>query len=458
VRNPEKSIPRGEIARALKDSAAANKHPIIPKLVSAPGEDGPPTILASKYTEPKVYPQNVERFMQPQYSIVAFSHLRWNFVYQRPQHLLSRLAATRPVIFIEEPELDPDGPSRWERSQPQPNVTVYRPKTPVRAPGFHAAQFPVLEMLIAELRAELGDRNVLAWLYTPMALPLAQAIAPDAVVYDCMDELSLFLGAPPELLSHEAELLKYADLMFTGGPSLFRAKQSRHPNVHCFPSSVDAAHFRLADAEGRPVSEAEDQAELPHPRLGFYGVIDERLDLEIVDRIAGAHPDWQIVLVGPVVKIDSERLPRRPNIQYFGQRSYDELPRYLAGWDVCLLPFARNDATRFISPTKTLEYMAAELPIVSTPITDVAEPYGDIVYLGGTPDEFLAACEAALASSPEERAARAEQMRKVLAGRSWDVTVAAMDKLLDRAMTDNLANRIPARRAAQVHSELTSST
>lgn len=382
--------------------------------------------------------------MQPQYTIVAFSHLRWNFVYQRPQHLLSRLAERHPVIFIEEPELDPNGPPRWERSSPKPGLTVYRPNTPVRTPGFHGEQFPVLEPLLADLRAELSPGRVLAWLYTPMALPLARALTPDAALYDCMDELSLFLGAPPELLSLEAELLKYADLMFTGGPSLFRAKQDRHPNVHCFPSSVDAAHFRLVDAEGREVSEAEDQVELPRPRLGFYGVIDERLDLGIVDRIAQAHPDWQIVLVGPVVKIDPERLPRRSNIHYFGQRSYDELPRYLAGWDVCLLPFAQNDATRFISPTKTLEYMAAELPIVSTPITDVAEPYGDIVYLGGTPAEFLTACEAALASSSQERAARAGQMRKVLAGTSWDVTVARMDSLLDQMMAGHLAAGITA--------------
>ncbi|MEA2722652.1 MAG: hypothetical protein QOH59_423 [Gemmatimonadales bacterium] len=382
--------------------------------------------------------------MSSQYAVVAFSHLRWNFVYQRPQHLLSRLAARHPVVFIEEPELDPDGPSRWERSSPHPNLTVYRPRTPVRASGFHADQFPVLRPLIAELGAELGATNLLAWLYTPMALPLVRALDPDAVVYDCMDELSLFLGAPPELLSHETALLEYADLMFTGGPSLYRAKQARHPNVHCFPSSVDAAHFRLTGPNGLPVGEARDQAELPRPRLGFYGVIDERLDLEIVDRLAQAHPDWQIVLVGPVVKIDPDRLPRRPNIHYFGQRTYEELPRYLAGWDVCLLPFARNDATRFISPTKTLEYMAAELPIVSTPITDVAEPYGHIVYLGSTPDEFLAACEAALASSPTERASRAAQMRNVLAGTSWDATVDAMDKLLNQAMSRTSAARIPA--------------
>jgi glycosyltransferase involved in cell wall biosynthesis len=368
---------------------------------------------------------------QPQYSIMVFSHLRWNFVYQRPQHLLSRLAAKRPVFFIEEPEPDPAGPPRWDRSTPQLNVTVLRPRTPVVAPGFHPEQLAVLEPLVADLAPELEGTTLVAWLYTPLALPLAQALGPAAVVYDCMDELSLFHGAPPELLPREEELLGWADVMFTGGPSLFRAKQARHGNVHCFPSSVDAAHFRLARPGNRgSVAEAEDQANIPHPRLGFYGVIDERLDLSLVEFLADARPDWQIVLVGPVVKIDPATLPRRANIHYFRQRSYDELPRYLAGWDVCLLPFARNEATRFISPTKTLEYMAAELPIVSTPISDVAEPYGHIVYLGSTPDEFLTACESALRAGPEERAEHTAQMRQVLAGTSWDVTVAAMETLL----------------------------
>jgi UDP-galactopyranose mutase len=374
--------------------------------------------------------------MQPQYSIVAFSHLRWNFVYQRPQHLLSRLAAKRPVFFIEEPELDPDGPPRWERSNPQPNVVVLRPRTAVKAPGFHPDQLVALEPLIAELATELEGTTRLAWLYTPMALSLAEALGPEVIVYDCMDELSLFLGAPPELLSREASLLECADVMFTGGPSLFRAKQSRHSNVHCFPSSVDAAHFRPARStgEGDDPPEPEDQAGISHPRLGFFGVIDERLDLPLLDFVADAHPEWQIVLIGPVLKIDPASLPQRPNIHYLGQRSYDELPRYLAGWDVCLLPFALNDATKFISPTKTLEYMAAELPIVSTPITDVAEQYGDIVYLGGTPKEFLAACEAALASDSDERDRRATLMRKVLSGTSWDVTVAAMEQVLADAV------------------------
>jgi UDP-galactopyranose mutase len=375
--------------------------------------------------------------MQSPYSIVTFSHLRWNFVYQRPQHLLARLAATRPVYFIEEPEHDPLGPPCWERSGPHPNVEVLRPRTPVAAAGFHPEQLPVLEPLIAELARELDGTTVVAWLYTPLALPLAQALGPTTIVYDCMDELSLFRGAPPELLSREAALLECADVMFTGGPSLYRAKQARHPNVHCFPSSVDAAHFRVARAGEAIVEEPEDQADLPHPRLGFYGVIDERLDLGLLDYVAEARPAWHIVLVGPVVKIDPATLPRRSNIHYIGQRSYQQLPGYLAGWDVCLLPFARNDATKFISPTKTLEYMAAERPIVSTPITDVAEPYGDIVYLADTPPAFLSACEAALRETPEEREFRTGRMRQVLTGTSWEVTVRAMEKLLNAAVRKN---------------------
>jgi UDP-galactopyranose mutase len=375
-----------------------------------------------------------------QYSIVAFSHLRWNFVYQRPQHLLSRLAERRPVYFVEEPAFTVGAP-HWERNV-QGNLVVLLPHTPVRSPGFHPDQLPALEPLIGELAAELQDERILAWLYTPMALALAQALAPEAIAYDCMDELSLFHDAPPELASREAALLECADVMFTGGPSLFRAKQARHPNVHCFPSSVDAVHFRAARAVdgSTAVPEPPDQAELAHPRLGFFGVIDERLDLRLLDFLAGSRPEWQIVLVGPVVKIDPGSLPQRPNLHYFGQRSYEELPRYLAGWDLCLLPFARNDATRFISPTKTLEYMAAERPIVSTPITDVAEPYGHIVYLGDTPEEFLAACEAAISAGPAVRARRAGLMRKTLEGTSWDTTVAAIEKLL----ADALAKHAPA--------------
>jgi glycosyltransferase involved in cell wall biosynthesis len=367
--------------------------------------------------------------------VVVFSHLRWDFVYQRPQHLLSRLAARHPVLFVEEPQHDPGGPARWDRSAPAPGVTVFRPRTPLAEPGFHPAQLALVAAMLDEVREAAGPGGIIAWLYTPMALPLARRLDPALVVYDCMDELSLFAGAPPELVAREEELLQLADVVFTGGPSLYRAKRGRHPNVHCFTSSVDAEHFGRARA-GRPDApdEPADQRDLPHPRLGYYGVIDERLDLPLLAALADAHPAWQLVLVGPVVKIDPAALPRRANIHYTGQRRYDELPAYLAGWDVCLLPFALNESTRFISPTKTLEYMAAERPIVSTPITDVAEPYGNIVYLGDTPEAFIRACERALASDAAERERRGSLMRGVLARTSWDATVAAMTECMARSL------------------------
>ena len=365
------------------------------------------------------------------YGLVVFSHLRWDFVFQRPQHIFSRLASRHRVLFIEEPVPDPAASEPfWERVEPARNVTVFRAHTTVAAGGFNDAQLAAMQPLVAALPENERLPDYVVWFYTPMALPLLQALAPQAVVYDCMDELSLFLGAPPELLPREAELLRRADVVFTGGPSLYRAKQGKHPNVHCFPSSVDAAHFR--QAQTRP--DAADQQALPHPRLGFYGVIDERMDLPLIDALAHARPDWQIVMVGPIVKIVPESLPRHPNLHYPGSRQYADLPSYLAGWDVCLLPFAQNSSTRFISPTKTLEYMAAEKMIVSTPITDVAEPYGNLVYLGDTPEAFITACEQALRVPKPERVARVEGMRRLLSKTSWEQTSQSMDTLISEAI------------------------
>ncbi len=356
-------------------------------------------------------------------TIVTFSHLRWDFVYQRPQHLLSRLSAHSDVFFIEEPVYSDEPHPHWELHRPESNVLVCRPCTPSRAPGFSDEQMPHLRRLLGELLEPREPAGYVLWFYTPMALPLADGLEPSVLVYDCMDELSAFLHAPPKLLEREEQLLRKADVVFTGGPSLYRAKKSRHSNVHCFPSSVDARHFAVA-ANGMP--EAEDQAPLAHPRLGFFGVIDERFDIPLLAAVAEAHPEWQLAMVGPVVKIDAAALPRHPNIHYFGQRSYRQLPAYLKGWDVCLLPFARNRSTQYISPTKTLEYMAAGKMIVSTPITDVAEPYGEIVYLGSSHGEFIAACERALAAGPEEKSERRARMREVLKRTSWDDTAARM--------------------------------
>jgi UDP-galactopyranose mutase len=366
--------------------------------------------------------------MRRTFDILTFSHLRWDFVFQRPQHLLSRLGKDRRVLFVEEPIFSPGEPY-WEKINGGGNVLVCRPHTPVEQGGFCDAQMPALKMLMAQLVREEQLSQYVAWFYTPMALPLAAMLVPQAVVYDCMDELSAFLHAPRQLLDNEAQLLALSDLVFTGGPSLYRAKKNRHPNVHCFSSSVDAEHFSKArTGEAR---EPARQAALPGPRLGFFGVIDERINLHLIAHLADAHPEWQIVMVGPVVKIDPAALPKRANIHYFGQQQYDDLPGFLAGWDLCLLPFAQNESTKFISPTKTLEYMAAERLIVSTPITDVEEPYGKIVYLGETAEAFTSACEIALRASASERATRVKAMGEVLQKTSWDATAKGMEELIE---------------------------
>jgi UDP-galactopyranose mutase len=385
--------------------------------------------------------------MQSMCPIITFSHLRWDFVYQRPQHLLSRLARGQRVLFIEEPVQGAAGTPSWEFFHPEPGVMVCRPHTPCDVPGYSAEQLPYLRQLLHELIESEKLDCYICWFYTPMALPLADELKPEAVIFDCMDELSAFLNAPAELLKREAELLKRADLVLTGGASLYRAKQGRNPNVHCFPSSVDAKHFAAA-ANG--MQEAGDQADLPHPRLGYFGVIDERLDVAMLAALAEAHPEWSICMVGPVVKIDAGALPRSRNIRYFGQKTYQALPSYLKGWDVCLLPFARNRSTEFISPTKTLEYMAAGKMIVSTPITDVASQYGDLVYLGGTAEEFIAGCEQALAASREERSRRQKGMKEVLSRTSWDATAAAVQELIGDVLKKKRAQRLGRKSAGAV--------
>jgi glycosyltransferase involved in cell wall biosynthesis len=356
--------------------------------------------------------------------LLCFSHLRWNFVFQRPQHLMTRCAGERRVYFIEEPIWD-DSSSPRMHLEAVDGVTVVTPHVPH---GLDA------ERLISTQRRLLDDlidqeqiTDFIAWYYTPMLLAFSDHLAPLATIYDCMDELSAFHGAPPALKAREAELMARADLMLTGGQSLYEAKRDQHRNIHPFPSSVDVAHFSRAR---RIVAEPRDQAPIARPRLGFFGVIDERMDLALLDGVAAARPDWQIVLLGPVVKIDPAVLPRRANIHYLGAKKYDELPQYLAGWDVALLPFARNEATRYISPTKTPEYMAAGKPVVSTSIRDVVRPYGQqgLVRIADTVDEFVAACVAAMAENASERVTQADAF---LRQTSWDGTWLRISRLMN---------------------------
>lgn len=358
--------------------------------------------------------------------LVCFSHLRWDFVFQRPQHLMSRFARTHDVHVWEEPLFDPaPAAPRVEARTVAPHLTV---ATPHLVEGMEEAA--VDAALCALLDDYLGtDRPQVAWYYTPMMLPFSRHLQAECTVYDCMDELANFRFAPPQLLNLEAELFERADLVFTGGYSLYEAKRSRHPSVHPFPSSVDIAHF----AQARATPPANQR-----PTFGFYGVLDERFDIDLLAAIADARPDWRFVMVGPVVKISPDELPKRPNIEYPGPATYDELPGVLAGWDVALMPFAINEATRFISPTKTPEYLAAGKPVVSTPVRDVVRHYGRLagVRIASTPDEFIAGCEEALklAASGGDWLAEVDQ---ALSSMSWDITQRRMAGLIEAAVEAN---------------------
>ena len=369
---------------------------------------------------------NQTRLLPTTAALLCFAHLRWHFVYQRPQHLMARFAREHPVFFIEEP-VATDAAEPWLESHAvDGGIRIVVPRMPgsFTRPEADSTQRALLDQLLATQ----GIRRPLLYYFTPLALKFSGHIGASLIVYDCMDELSAFAGAPPETIELERALLARADLVFTGGVSLFEAKRHLHPNVHAFPSSVDVAHFARARVLR---SDPEDQAPLPRPRLGFYGVIDERLDLELIDAVAALRPEWHLVMVGPVVKIDPAVLPRRPNIHWLGPKLYEELPLYLAGWDVALLPFARNESTRFISPTKTPEYLAAGRPVVSTPITDVVRSYGEagLARIAATPEDFVAQCEAALrdARRPAVWLARVD---RALGQMSWDSTYARMRELM----------------------------
>ena len=363
----------------------------------------------------------------PDGDVLCFSHLRWNFVFQRPQHLMTRCARERRVFFIEEPVVAPEIKSHLQ-VEAHASVKVVVPQIPEGLTS--AARRSTLRRLLDDFMKAAGIHDYLLWYYTPMALEYTDHLSPSAIVYDCMDELSAFQGAPATLKEREAHLMRRSSLVLTGGRSLYEAKKNQHQNIHPFPSSVDIAHFGKAR---RIVIDPPDQASIPHPRLGFFGVIDERLDIGLLDGVAAARPDWHLIMLGPVVKIDPTSLPQRPNIHYLGSKQYEALPAYVATWDVALLPFARNAATQFISPTKTPEYLAAGKPVVSTSIRDVVRPYGEqgLARIADDVDGFVRACSAAMV---EDAVARITQADAFLRHTSWDGTWNQIRSLVHDAM------------------------
>ena len=336
--------------------------------------------------------------------------------------------------FWEEPRFETIERATLVRSEKPDGVITLTPILPHG--GKRQGVIDALRKLLDEYIEEQEIAEMVSWYYTPMALVFSGHLTPAVTVYDCMDELSAFQGAPPELREQENRLFQRADVVFVGGASLFASKRSQHRNAHLFPSSIDREHFAAARQKQQ---DPADQTAIPHPRIGFYGVLDERLDCDLLRDLAVMHPDWHLVLVGPVVKISEDKLPRAANLHYIGPKSYVELPRYLAGWDMAMLPFARNDSTQFISPTKTPEYLAGGKQVISTPIRDVVSPYGDmkLVKIGGDADEFAEAISRGLVGPDKEWLGRVDDF---LALNSWDQTFEQMWEQIERVTPQSPAS------------------
>lgn len=358
--------------------------------------------------------------------LVCFAHLRWDFVFQRPQHLLSRAARSMRVLYWEEPVWTPGGSPHVVTRPTDEGVLVLQPHIPH---GFDTVM--TLRALLDDALLREGVADPVLWFYTPHALGFAGHVPGRLTVYDCMDELSAFADADPALPEQERALMRRADLVFTGGQSLYEAKRRQHADVHAFPSGVDTAHFGQARD---PLDEPADQIGIPMPRAGFYGVIDERLDQDLLAAVAALRPNVQFVLLGPIAKIDPATLPQRPNLHYLGAKHYEELPAYVAHWQAALMPFAINAATRYISPTKTPEYLAAGLPVVSTPITDVVQRYGPAtgVHVADEPQAFAAGLDEALAQRRTGCAWR-DAADLLLRGMGWDGIWSRMAQLMKQA-------------------------
>ncbi len=361
----------------------------------------------------------------PNTDLVVWSHLRWDFVFQRPQHILSRFADQMEVFYIEEPVEDNERPAHYTLTQRTEQLTVVVPHLPGGLSPLASLQLQ-RQLFAAFMKGRALD-DLTFWYYTPMALPFTRDYTPAITVFDCMDELSAFRFAPQELKELETELLKRADIAFTGGQSLYEAKKTKHANIHAFPSSIDKLHF----AQSR---QARVRKKSRHFTLAFYGVIDERFDMELIRHIAICKPLWDIVLIGPVVKIELDTLPSNANIHFIGPKTYEELPQLISGWDVALIPFLLNESTRFISPTKTPEYLAAGLPVISTPIRDVVYPYGaqELVMIGRNAQEFIAYAEQV--EQTADKKAWLQQVDLFLSNISWDYTCEQMLTLIGRVV------------------------
>ena len=370
-------------------------------------------VASEKLSQKRKLPNHSSK-NQFHYDMIVFCHLRWSFVYQRPQHIITRMAKEYKILFVEEPVPFGEGEENtFEMEEINQNLHILKPKTKDIA-GIRQ----VLKSILKSKSFEIG------WFYSASFSPLISNFSFERIVYDCMDELSLFKGAPAELIDQEKFLMSEADIVFTGGKSLYDSKSGKHANVHCFPSSVEREHF------GKALSELEIPDDIKHMEksiVGYFGVIDERINMQLLHKVSTLNPNISFVMIGPVAKIGEEDLPRESNIHYLGMKSYEKLPNYLKAFDIAMMPFALSDATKYISPTKTLEYMAAGKPIISTAIKDVERDYSHCILIIATAEEFSRKIKEIL---QRKEGTYTKEYEDILNKTSWDSTAKAMNDLI----------------------------
>ncbi len=365
------------------------------------------------------------------FPIIVHCHLCWDWVWQRPQQFLSRLSARHRILFVETVGPDPHlaAPyARFRNADGFPNITILRIQFPTwqwRDADFVDRERRRLVQLALESELLAGQfENPVQWFYDPMAVKaFARQMNEIATVYDCMDELSKFKGAPPAIVERERELLALADVVFTGGRKMFESKSQFNGNCHFYGCGVDVAHFGQARSESTAVF--ADIAGLKKPVLGYFGVVDERMDYELVAKLADANPNWSVVIIGPAIKVDPDQFPQRPNLHWLGGREYKDLPAYGKGFDVCLMPFAMNEHTQFINPTKSLEYMATGREIISSAVPDVISNFGAVVKVAHSHDEFIQLCRQAV-ERPDQKAI--ERGLKMASENSWESIVNKLEQ------------------------------
>jgi glycosyltransferase involved in cell wall biosynthesis len=374
-----------------------------------------------------------------EFPIIVHSHLGWDWVWQRPQQFHSRLSQRHKILFVEGPVARTGltaAQVTLREVADYPNIVVLQMEMPEErwtdGAWVDKERRRLVESLLAgPLGADFQDP--VQWFYDPMAVTaFAGHLNESAIVYDCMDQLSKFRGAPAELVRRERELLAIADVVFAGGPKIWKDKRNHNANCYSVGCGVDVEHFGKARQASTVVP--QDIANLPRPIYGYIGVVDERIDYDLVAELAEKNAGGSVVMVGPWTKVDPAAFPRRDNLHWLGQRDYGLLPAYVKGFDVCLMPFALNEATEFINPTKALEYMATERPIVSTAIEDVILQFEDVVKVARTREDFVWRCERA-ANVPNVVAIR--RGLKLAKANTWGSIVSQ----LESQVTDVLNNR-----------------